>query len=103
MDKGTIPWRISRGLKWENKLPKLKRSIKVTYDCLCEPTYTISDKKSKNLWPSSDQKSEKEFLLRLPKPTYSEHIYCWEALLSARLHTSQVVHQAGTYPGFSSI
>ena len=27
MDKGTIPQRISRGLKWENKLPKLKRSI----------------------------------------------------------------------------
>ena len=28
MDKRTILWRISHGLKWENKLPKLKRSIK---------------------------------------------------------------------------
>ena len=27
MDKRTIFWRISHGLKWENKLPKLKRSI----------------------------------------------------------------------------
>ena len=31
MDKGTIPWRISRGLKWENKLPKLKRSIQIMF------------------------------------------------------------------------
>ena len=27
MDKRTILWRISHGLKWENKQPKLKRSI----------------------------------------------------------------------------
>ena len=27
MDKRTILWRISHGLKWENKLSKLKRSI----------------------------------------------------------------------------
>ena len=28
MDKRTILWRISHGLKWENKPPKLKRSIR---------------------------------------------------------------------------
>ena len=29
MDKRTILWGISHGLKWGNKLPKLKRSINV--------------------------------------------------------------------------
>ena len=33
MDKTTILWRISHGLKWENKLPKLKGSIGRSNGC----------------------------------------------------------------------